>query len=80
MCHGSMAVEVDAMKRAPQYRVIEIRANGMTRRIAVKETDAEIVAKVDALYRDDPRLVLDIWLAIERELCPHRWGAGAAHA
>lgn len=54
------------------YRVVEVFARGMWRKIAVSETDAQIHAKVDALYQSDPRLVLDIWLAIERELCPGR--------
>jgi hypothetical protein len=51
-------------------RVVEVRAGSMWRRIAVSETDSEIRARVDELYKHDPRKVLDVWLAIERELCP----------
>jgi hypothetical protein len=49
----------------------------MWRRIAVSETDAAIRARVDELYKHDPRRLLDVWLAIERELCPVRLGDAA---
>lgn len=57
---------------ANRVRVIEVRVGGMWRRIAVKETDAEIRARVEALYRVGNGRLLDVWLAIERELCPVR--------
>lgn len=64
---------------ATPIRVVQVRAQGMLRRIAVRQTDAQIHAQIDALYADDPRRMLDIWLAIERELCPIGWNHATSY-
>lgn len=57
-------------------RTVSFRANGMQRLVAVRESDEQIHAKVDALYEAvkagerGASLRLDIWLGIERTLCP----------
>lgn len=62
--------------RKSTIRVVEVRAGGMWRKVAVTETDAQIHAKVNGLYAEAEagcqraRGLLDIWLALERELCP----------